>query len=114
MVPSSVGLIDRLSSSPADCTSASSNPFSSEFELIVVVSRIVFRADVFQCRGPVAVTCATYSPDFAEFVSKTDIEHARYDGADPILGMAMRHQLYASGHLNSDQPKDLFQTLRLR
>jgi hypothetical protein len=38
-----------------------------------------------------------------EFVAKADIEDARYDGVDPVLGVAMRHQLYASGYLDSDQ-----------
>src|ERR1700730_1951583 len=37
-----------------------------------------------------------------ELLAETDIENARYDRVDAVLGMSVRHQLHAAGRLDPD------------
>src|SRR5258708_27214328 len=106
--------MDHISSSPADCTGASSDPFSSE--LTVVVSRIVFRAEVLQSRRPhrgyLCDVLAGFRPvemgrvsrenDYGarrigfqlarvELIAQPDIEDTGNNGIDSIFRVFVRH-----------------------
>ena len=75
-----------------------------------------------------AVTCVTYSPDFApvempsvagqndnaarriwlyllavEPLTESDVKDARHDRVDTIFGMFVRHEFHAGGHFDSNQ-----------